>query len=157
MCALSPARWVHEAARSGVRRAIRPEFVAAGAVVALAGPAAWAQEVHPWQVWHPEPVSTSAESIENLHLLLFWIMVAICAVVFGLVLFVIVRFRESRHPVPSRTTHNTLVEVVWTVAPVIILVAIAIPCFRTLYTVDRIADADLTIKATGYQWYWGYE
>ena len=69
-----------------------------------------------------------------------------------------IRFSAKNNPNPSRTTHNSLIEVIWTVVPVIILIVIAIPSFRILYTQQDIPiDADLTIKATGYQWYWGYE
>src|SRR5262249_35002847 len=68
-----------------------------------------------------------------------------------------IRFREKASPVPSRTTHNTLVEVVWTVVPVLILVVIAIPSLRILYYSDRVEKADMTIKAIGHQWYWSYE
>lgn len=139
------------------RCVLRSGRVVAGAAAALAALPARAQEIPPWAVWHPPPASPSAEAIEDLHFLLFWIMVGICVLVFGLVLFVVIRFRESRHPVPDRTTHNTLLEVVWTLGPVLILVGIAIPSFRTLYFTDRVQEADLTVKATGYQWYWGYE
>lgn len=141
------------------RRALRAFGLwgAAGLLHAAESAGASAQELPRWQLWHPPAATPSAAMIEDLHLLLFWVMAAICALVIGLMVYVALRFREGRHPVPNRTTHNTLVEVVWTVLPVVILVLIAIPSFRTLYTVDRIAEADLTVKATGYQWYWGYE
>lgn len=84
-------------------------------------------------------------------------MAGVCGLVVALLLYVAFRFREGRNPVPSRTTHNTALEVVWTLAPTLILVAIAVPSFHTLYAVDRISEADLTIKATGFQWYWGFE
>lgn len=129
----------------------------AGLLQAADSTVAAAQELPEWQLWHQPAVTPSADRIEDLHLLLFWVMTAICALVIGLMIYVALRFREGRHPVPNRITHNTMVEVVWTVLPVLTLVLIAIPSFRTLYAVDRIADADLTIKATGYQWYWGYE
>lgn len=135
-----------------------PSIGVLGGAVLLAGPAAHAQEeAGRWLLWHPEPATPSAASIDNLHLLLFWIMVGICLVVVALLLYVAFRFREGRHSEPTRTTHNTAIEIVWTIVPALILVAIAIPSFRALYTVDRISEADLTIKATGYQWYWGYE
>jgi len=76
----------------------------------------------------------------------------------ALLIYVMIRFSAKNNPNPSKTTHNSLVEVIWTVVPVIILIVIAIPSFRILYTQQDIPiDADLTIKATGYQWYWGYE
>ena len=77
--------------------------------------------------------------------------------VLGLLLYVMVRFNAKANPEPSKTTHNTLVEVAWTVIPIIILIVIAIPSFRLLYFDRAIPDADLTIKATGHQWYWSYE
>jgi cytochrome c oxidase subunit 2 len=78
-------------------------------------------------------------------------------VVLGLMVFVMLRFNAKANPEPSKTTHNTLVEVVWTVVPILILVIIAIPSFRLLYYQRVLPEADMTIKATGYQWYWGYE
>ncbi len=74
-----------------------------------------------------------------------------------LLLYVMYRFSERRNPTPSKTTHNTLIEVLWTTVPVIILVLIAIPSFKLLYYADRVEDADMTIKAIGHQWYWSYE
>ena len=67
------------------------------------------------------------------------------------------KFRASKNPNPSKTSHNTLIEVLWTVIPCLILVVIAVPSFKLLYKQDVIPKADVTIKATGYQWYWGYE
>ena len=89
---------------------------------------------------------------------LFPIILVITLFVTALLIYVMIRFSSKNNPNPSKTTHNSLVEVIWTVVPVIILIVIAIPSFRILYTQQDIPiDADLTIKATGYQWYWGYE
>lgn len=77
--------------------------------------------------------------------------------VFLLLLIVIVKFNKKAHPVPSKTTHNTLLEVLWTLIPVLILVVVAIPSMKMLYYVDKTVDAEMTLKVTGYQWYWGYE
>jgi cytochrome c oxidase subunit 2 len=85
------------------------------------------------------------------------LMTAISVFVLGLMLYVMVRFNARANPEPSTTTHNTLVEVVWTVVPIVILVVIAIPSFRLLYFQRDIPEADMTVKAVGYQWYWGYE
>jgi cytochrome c oxidase subunit 2 len=75
-----------------------------------------------------------------------------------LLIYILFRFNAKRNPVPSRTTHNTLIEVIWTVLPILILAIIAVPSFRILYTQQTIPqNADMTIKATGHQWYWGYE
>ena len=89
---------------------------------------------------------------------LFPIILGITIFVTALLIYVMVKFNAKANPKPSRTSHNSLVEVLWTVIPVVILIAIAIPSFRILYTQQEIpVDADLTIKATAYQWYWGYE
>tara|TARA_Y100000590_G_scaffold470450_1_gene665108 strand:+ start:2596 stop:3471 length:876 start_codon:yes stop_codon:yes gene_type:complete len=89
---------------------------------------------------------------------LFPVILAITIFVTGLLIYVMIKFNAKNNPKPSNTSHNSIIEVVWTVVPVIILVAIAIPSFRILYTQQEIpVNADLTIKATGYQWYWGYE
>ncbi|NCF79157.1 MAG: cytochrome c oxidase subunit II, partial [Alphaproteobacteria bacterium] len=85
------------------------------------------------------------------------LMTAISVLVLGLMLYVIVRFNAKANPEPSKTTHNTLVEVIWTVVPIVILVVIAIPSFRLLYFQREIPQAEMTVKAVGYQWYWGYE
>ena len=83
-------------------------------------------------------------------------MTAITVFVLGLMVYVMVRFNAKANPVPSKTSHNTLIEVVWTVIPILILLVIAVPSFRLLYD-QATPEADMTIKVTGYQWYWGYE
>ncbi|HCY48446.1 MAG TPA: cytochrome c oxidase subunit II, partial [Alphaproteobacteria bacterium] len=80
---------------------------------------------------------------------------AIVILVLGLLVWVMVRYNRKANPNPSRTSHNTFVEVVWTVVPILILVVVAIPSLRLLYFQDRIPEADLTVKTIGYQWYWG--
>jgi cytochrome c oxidase subunit 2 len=95
--------------------------------------------------------------IEELHDLLLYIIVAITLFVLALMIYVVGRFRAAHNPNPSRTSHNTLLEVAWTVIPVLILVVIAIPSFRLLYFQDRAPTTDLTVKVTGHQWYWSYE
>src|SRR5262249_21967304 len=77
--------------------------------------------------------------------------------VLGLLVYTMVRFRASRHPTPTRTAHNTTLEVLWTAIPIVILVVIAIPSLRLLYFQDRTHDAGLTLKVTGSQWEWGFE
>ena len=105
-----------------------------------------------------QPAATPvAERIQEFHSLLFIIITGIVIFVMGLLLYVIVRFNAKANPVPSQTTHNTLLEVVWTAVPVIILIIIAIPSFKLLYYQDRAVDPEMTLKVTGYQWYWGYE
>jgi len=89
----------------------------------------------------------------------FTLIIAVAVTVFVMLLLAIValRFNARANPTPSKTSHNTFIEVAWTVVPILILVMIAIPSFRLLYKQLEIPEADLTIKATGYQWYWGYE
>jgi cytochrome c oxidase subunit 2 len=118
---------------------------------------ALAQMPQPWQLNLQHAATPVMERLYDFHTFLLWIISAIALFVFGLLLFVIVRFRENISPVPSRATHHTLVEVLWTVVPVLILVVIAIPSFRILYYSDWIEEADMTIKAIGHQWYWSYE
>ncbi len=101
--------------------------------------------------------SEIGEMAAPLHYGLFWVMVVISVFVLLLLLFVIVRFRKSANPTPSKTTHNTMIEVVWTLVPVLVLVAIAIPSIILLRAQYESPPEDaVTIKATGYQWYWGY-
>lgn len=85
------------------------------------------------------------------------IITVITLLVLGLLVIVMVRFNARSNPTPSRTTHNTTVEVLWTVVPIVILIAIAIPSFKLLYLQRVLPEADMTIKAVGHQWYWSYE
>jgi cytochrome c oxidase subunit 2 len=127
-----------------------------GVTAGLSAPAGAAQP-QPWQMGFQTAVSPTMERIESFHDLLLWIITAIVIFVLGLLVYVMWRYSEKRNPTPSKTTHNTLVEVIWTVVPVIILVVIAIPSFKLLYYADRIEDAEMTLKAIGRQWYWSYE
>ena len=102
-------------------------------------------------------VTPVAERMHEFHNLLFIIITAIVIFVSALLLYVIVRFNARANPVPSQTTHNTLLEILWTGVPVLILIIIAIPSFKLLYYSDRPVDPEMTLKVTGYQWYWGYE
>jgi cytochrome c oxidase subunit 2 len=119
--------------------------------------AAGADQPRDWQMGFQPAASTTMERIAEFHNLLLVIITLITVFVLLLMLYVMVRFSERRNPTPSKTTHNTLVEVLWTTIPVIVLVVIAIPSFKLLYYSDRIEDADMTIKAIGHQWYWSYE
>jgi len=96
-------------------------------------------------------------AISDLNSLVLWIIIAITVFVMALLGWCIWRYREKANPTPSRTSHNTVLEVAWTVIPVLILVVIAIPSFRLIYYQDRPRDADLTINVQGRQWYWHYE
>ncbi|MBC8445489.1 MAG: cytochrome c oxidase subunit II [Rhodospirillaceae bacterium] len=110
----------------------------------------------PWQMGFQEPRSPSAEQIFAFHDLLLYIEVAIVIFVLGIMGYIIVKFNSKANPTPSKTTHNTLLEVVWTVVPIIILVVIAVPSLKLLYFTDRTYTPELTIKVTGNQWYWSY-
>jgi len=111
-----------------------------------------------WQMGFNESVTTVMNDIVHLHdRILLPIIVAISVFVLFLLLYSIFKFRASKNPIPSKTSHNTFIEVMWTVIPCLILIVIAIPSFRLLYKQDIIPKADVTIKAIGYQWYWGYE
>ncbi len=132
-------------------------LMAAVAVLAAAG-TAWATgQPEPWQIGFQPAATPVMADIESFHNLLLVISAVIFTLVTVLMLIVIVRFNAKANPVPSKTTHNTLIEVLWTVIPVMILVVIAIPSFRLLYFQDRAQNAELTIKAIGHQWYWTYQ
>jgi cytochrome c oxidase subunit 2 len=116
-----------------------------------------AAEPAPWQMGLQPAAGTIAEKATDLHNLLLVIITAISLFVLALLIYTCIRFRASRNPNPSRTTHNTIIEVLWTVIPVVILVVIAVPSFKLLYYMDRTDDTDMVIKVTGAQWYWSYE
>jgi cytochrome c oxidase subunit 2 len=111
-----------------------------------------------WQLGFQDAASQSMRDIVNFHNnLLLPVIIAISVFVLFLMIYACVRFRASRNPVPSKTTHNVMVEVLWTLIPCLILIVMAVPSFKILYKQDTIPKADVTVKAIGYQWYWGYE
>ncbi|MGC1445681.1 MAG: cytochrome c oxidase subunit II transmembrane domain-containing protein, partial [Xanthobacteraceae bacterium] len=131
--------------------------IAASAVLASAGVAlAQLGQPAPWQMDLQEAATPVMAQIAGFHYFLLWVIGAISVFVLALLLIVIVRFNARANPVPSRTTHNTPIEVLWTVVPVIVLAAIAVPSFRLLFTELDVPTPDLTIKATGKQWFWSY-
>jgi cytochrome c oxidase subunit II len=133
-------------------------WVSVGAMLAAGGPAlAGEGQPSPWQMTFQNAATPIMEQITSFHRFVTIIIVCIALFVLGLLIYVMVRFNESRHAEPSRTTHNTLLEIAWTVIPVLILVAIAIPSFRLLFAQYDFPKADLTVTATGSQWYWTYE
>jgi cytochrome c oxidase subunit 2 len=124
----------------------------------LAGPAAaGVGQSSPGQIGFQEPVTPIAEQIHVFHDYVNAIIFAITAFVLALLLWVMWRYSEKRNPEPSRTTHNTAIEVLWTVIPVLILIAIAVPSFRLLYAQYSFPPPDLTIKAVGHAWNWTHE
>ena len=110
----------------------------------------------PWEWTLQESASPVMDYIIWFHNWLFIAITLITLFVLGLLIAVVVKFNAKANPIPSKTTHNTLVEVAWTLIPVLILVAIAVPSFRLLFLQLDTPKADLTIKATGKQWYWSY-
>jgi cytochrome c oxidase subunit 2 len=110
----------------------------------------------PWELGLQQSASPVMDGIVSFHDFLLYIITAITIFVLVLLLIIIVRFNARANPTPSKTTHNTLLEVAWTVLPVLILVIIAVPSFRLLFTQLNIPPADVTVKATGKQWYWSY-
>jgi cytochrome c oxidase subunit 2 len=125
-------------------------------VLLFAG-AAYAQQPEPWQVGFQAAADDRMVNINWLHNILLWIIITISLFVLGLLVWIAIRYNEKANPTPSTTTHNTFLEVAWTVIPVLILVVIAVPSFRILYQQDTIPEADFTIKAIGKQWFWTYE
>lgn len=118
---------------------------------------ALAAEPQAWYMNFQEAATPVMERIDGFHDLLLVIITAISVFVLGLLIYVMWRYSEKRNPNPSKTTHHTLIEVVWTVVPVLILLVIVVPSMRLLYYTDVVEDAEMTIKATGHQWYWNYE
>jgi cytochrome c oxidase subunit 2 len=129
-----------------------------GALAALTSSAsAETGQPSPWQINFQGAVTGIAQGIHDFHWVLLVIITLVVLLVLVLLVVVAMRFNAGSNPVPSRTTHHTWLEVVWTVAPVMILVFIAVPSFRLLYAQYDAPPADITIKATGHQWYWSYE
>lgn len=126
------------------------------AFVLFSGPAS-ADYPRPWALGMQQPASEVKDRINSLHDLLLVIITLITLFVLALLVYVMVRFRASANPVPSRTSHNTMIEILWTVLPVVILVVIAIPSFKLLYFEDRAPNAQMTLKVTAHQWYWSYD
>jgi cytochrome c oxidase subunit II len=131
-------------------------LVAVMGVFAIAA-VAWAEGPQPWELGMQPPATPVKDRLEAFHDELLIIITLITIFVLGLLLYVIVRFHHQRNPVPSRTSHHTVIEMLWTVVPVLILVIIAIPSFKLMYYMDRVPEPDMTIKVTGHQWYWSYE
>ena len=111
-----------------------------------------------WQLGFSEPATELMSDVIAFHsYILMPIITGISILVLALLLYIAYRYNSNRNQIASTTTHNTVIEVLWTVIPVILLIIIAIPSFRILYTAETIPKADLTIKAIGNQWYWSYE
>jgi cytochrome c oxidase subunit 2 len=124
----------------------------AGATVAMAG----LGQPSPWQLGLQQSATPVMDNIIWFHDFLLYIITGIALFVLVLLLIIMVRFNARANPVPSRTTHNTLLEVAWTVVPIIILLVIAVPSFKLLFLQLNLPAADMTVKATGKQWFWSY-
>jgi cytochrome c oxidase subunit 2 len=132
------------------------------ALVSLAAMAALSSTAHAESGWHllnmTQGVTDISRKIYSLHMLIFWVCVIIGVVVFGVMIYSLLKFRKSQNAVADTTmVHNTKVEVIWTVIPVAILVAMAVPAANTLVQLEDTRNTELTIKVTGYQWGWQYD
>ena len=145
---------------SGVNRTARLRTFAASALVSAATFAALpasAQQPEPWQMNFQNAHSSLMEEIVAFHDFLLYLIFAISFFVLGLLAYTVIRFNEKRNPTPTKTTHNTLIEVMWSVIPIFLLVVIGLFSLPLLFRSDDTVNADLTVKAIGRQWYWSYE
>jgi cytochrome c oxidase subunit 2 len=133
-------------------------FVVTGVTLIASGGAAWAGfgQPSPWELGLQGSATPVMDDIVWFHTFLLWLVIAIAVFVLVLLAIIVVKFNARANPVPSRTTHNTTIEIIWTVVPVIILVAIAVPSFRLLFYELDVPKADMTVKVTGKQWFWSY-
>lgn len=122
----------------------------------MASPAYAAQPV-PWQLDLQPAATPLMEQTASLHTFLLYLAFAISLFVLLLLAYVMIKFNAKANPVPSKTSHNTPLEIIWTLIPVLILIVVSVPSFSLLYAQKTLPPIDMTIKATGYQWYWGYE
>jgi len=118
---------------------------------------AQADIARPWQLGFQKPESPVMESVVAFHDLLLIIITVITLFVLALILYIAVKFNEKSNPVPTKTTHHSTLEVLWTAIPILILVVIAVPSFKLLYLQDRTFKPEMTLKVVGHQWYWTYE
>ncbi|MGB7256640.1 MAG: cytochrome c oxidase subunit II [Pseudolabrys sp.] len=133
-------------------------FVVTGMAILASGGLAQAGlgQPDPWQLGLQQSATPVMDDISWFNDFLLWITAAIALLVLALLVIVLVRFNARANPVPSRTTHNTAIEILWTIVPVLILVTIAVPSFRLLFYELKVPKADLTVKVTGKQWFWSY-
>lgn len=138
--------------------AMRGWYAFAAMMVLSVGPAfAGLGQPTPGQMGMQEAATEVAREIHKFHDIVNILIIAIAVFVLALMIYVVVRFNEKANPTPSTTTHNTFIEVAWTVVPILILVAIAIPSFKLLYLQYTFPKPDVTIKAAGNAWYWSYQ
>jgi len=111
----------------------------------------------PWGLNLREPFSSVMEEMVSFHNGLIWLITIISLFVLALLIIIIIRFNEKSNPEPTKTTHNTILEIAWTAIPVLILVIMAVPSLKLLYKADVVPESYMTVKAIGHQWYWSYE
>lgn len=146
-----------EAMKESLAKTMNKSRMIAAAALALAA----ASQVHAESGWRllnmPQGVTAISRKIYDLHMMMLWVCVAIGVIVFSVMIYSIISFRHSRGAVPDTTmVHNTKVEIIWTIIPVAILIAVAIPAARTLVEIEDLRNTQLTIKVTGFQWGWNY-
>jgi cytochrome c oxidase subunit 2 len=135
----------------------RAYAVMTGLICLLFASAGYADQPRPWQMGLQEAAAPIMHQIRWFEQYTLWFIVPVTLLVLILLIVVAVKFRASANPVPSRTSHNTMIEIIWTIAPVLILFFLAIPSFNLLNNQLQIPDSDMTIKATATQWQWNYE
>ena len=132
-------------------------IMALAAFMLIASTNVQAAQPSDWGIGLQQSASTVMDDIHWFNNFTLWIIGAIVLFVAALLAVVLLRFNAKSNPTPSKTSHNTMIEIVWTVVPILILLVLAVPSFRLLYKQMEIPSADVTVKITGYQWYWGYE
>jgi cytochrome c oxidase subunit 2 len=126
-------------------------------VILLVCSVAFADQPVPWQIDFQRPATPTMEKIHSLYYFMLVMLAAIVAFVVGLMAYVLIRFRASNNPIPSTTSHNVLIEILWTAIPVVLLTIIAIPTFKIIYFANEVPEAEFTLKVVGHQWYWSYQ
>jgi cytochrome c oxidase subunit II len=139
------------------RRGFAATVLAAALAASWPALADYVEKPQPWQIGMQPAASPVREHIDALNDELLVIITLITLFVMGLLLYAIIKFNAKAHPVPSKQTHAPVLEVLWTVIPVLILVIIAVPSFKLMYYMDHAQHADMTLKVTGHQWYWSYD
>ncbi len=145
--------WWNDAARLRKRAAA----LMGGLMLTVAGASLAMADPQPWEMGMQPGATPVRDRMDAFNTEVLVIITLITLFVVSLLIYVMIRFNARRHPVPSQTTHNTLIEVIWTTVPVLILVTIAIPSFKLLYYENKTEHADMTLKVTGHPWYWSYE
>lgn len=146
-----------------MRRWFPTNFVLIVLAIVVAGLAlgaadgALAAEPKPWQMDFQPAATPVMERIVDFHILLLVVEVAIVVFVLFLMLYIIIKFNAKSNPIPTKTTHHTGLEIVWTLLPIIVLMVIAVPSMRTLFFMDKAANPEMTLKIIGHQWYWSYQ